>query len=307
MAERPFSTASGDIKAIALAIAEETPLPSNSDTGSSFLEPRAPYMAAAQPTTSDSPRESSWVATPNDSGTMLATKNENYVEDPVHTTPPPTSKRRTVILVLLFLVALILIAAAVVVPVYFTVIRPKSNRTTKNSSGGGSSPTTSGGPSGGSAPPNSPTTGGDGSTVYTANGTFTYSNKFGGFCKYFTDFILSWRYVNPCDYWAIFKISSLRPSTCCPVLTTCYPGVDDPNDPFNNNAQPNSWTPPLNKSWDYTVTHINGCGLISSFLSLLLIFTHFFLVLTLEAGLFWNRSLLQPCFRSTLVPLMSGP
>ena len=38
--------------------------------------------------------------------------------------------------------------------------------------------------------PSSPTniiTGGDGSTIHAADGsTFTYNNKFGGFCKYFT-------------------------------------------------------------------------------------------------------------------------
>ncbi|KAJ4471412.1 glycoside hydrolase family 5 protein [Lentinula aciculospora] len=37
--------------------------------------------------------------------------------------------------------------------------------------------------------------------------------------------------------------------------------VYDPNDPFNNNARPNSWTPPLNTSWDWTTDRIYGVNL----------------------------------------------
>ncbi|EKM81294.1 hypothetical protein AGABI1DRAFT_72198 [Agaricus bisporus var. burnettii JB137-S8] len=37
--------------------------------------------------------------------------------------------------------------------------------------------------------------------------------------------------------------------------------VADPNDPLNNNAQPNSWTPPLNQSWDYGKNRIYGVNL----------------------------------------------
>lgn len=36
------------------------------------------------------------------------------------------------------------------------------------------------------------------------------------------------------------------------------PGVSDPNDPFNNNAQANSWTPPLNTSWNWGTDKIYG-------------------------------------------------
>ncbi|KAJ7683958.1 glycoside hydrolase superfamily, partial [Mycena rosella] len=64
---------------------------------------------------------------------------------------------------------------------------------------------------------------GDGSTVTTENGTqFTYNNTFGGFCN---------------------------------------AGVDDPSNPFNNNAKPNSWTPPLNTSWTWGVDRIYGVNL----------------------------------------------
>ncbi|KAJ6515629.1 glycoside hydrolase family 5 protein [Mycena sanguinolenta] len=37
--------------------------------------------------------------------------------------------------------------------------------------------------------------------------------------------------------------------------------VDDPGNPFNNDAQPNSWTPPLNTSWRWGVDRIYGVNL----------------------------------------------
>ncbi|PFH50439.1 glycoside hydrolase family 5 protein [Amanita thiersii Skay4041] len=37
--------------------------------------------------------------------------------------------------------------------------------------------------------------------------------------------------------------------------------VFDPKDPFNNNAQPNSWTPPLNQSWNWGKDRINGVNI----------------------------------------------
>ncbi|KAG2050896.1 glycoside hydrolase family 5 protein [Suillus hirtellus] len=37
--------------------------------------------------------------------------------------------------------------------------------------------------------------------------------------------------------------------------------VDNPNDPFNNGAYPNSWTPPLNSSWTWGVDKVYGVNL----------------------------------------------
>lgn len=34
--------------------------------------------------------------------------------------------------------------------------------------------------------------------------------------------------------------------------------VSDPENPWNNDARPNSWTPPLNTSWDYSRDRIYG-------------------------------------------------
>jgi hypothetical protein len=77
--------------------------------------------------------------------------------------------------------AVALIAVAVIVPVYFVVIKPKNNNVTGGNSNG----------TNGNGNPNSPThqppsngiTGGNGSTIITADGTqFTYINPFGGIC-----------------------------------------------------------------------------------------------------------------------------
>lgn len=37
--------------------------------------------------------------------------------------------------------------------------------------------------------------------------------------------------------------------------------VSDPKNPYNNNARPNSWTPALNETWDFTKHRINGVNL----------------------------------------------
>lgn len=38
-------------------------------------------------------------------------------------------------------------------------------------------------------------------------------------------------------------------------------GIQDPADPYNQNAQPNSWTPPLNTSWTWGKDRIYGVNL----------------------------------------------
>ena len=130
------------------------------------------------------------------------------------------SGRRKRLLLFGGLAALVIIAAAVAIPVGIVVSNnnKKSKSSSDTSSGNGGSSGGSNNPSGSNSPSNkNPTTGGDGSTVTTDDGsTFTYVNKFGGI-------------------W-----------------------VDDPEDPFNNNAQPNSWTPPLNTSWTWGKDKVYG-------------------------------------------------
>jgi len=119
-----------------------------------------------------------------------------------------TRKRIIIVAGILLIIVVIL---AVVLPVIFLVVKPHETSSTGSRSGsGGSNPSS----------PTGATTGGDGSTVITENGTqFLYNNSFGG-------------------YW-----------------------VQDPSDPFNNDARPNSWTPPLNTSWTWGTDKINGVNL----------------------------------------------
>ncbi|KAL5483051.1 hypothetical protein ACEPAI_8280 [Sanghuangporus weigelae] len=118
-------------------------------------------------------------------------------------------------------VAALIVAAAVAIPVGLVVGRKDSqNRAAQNSPGNNNGNGNSTDPNSANPPTVAVTTGGDGSTVTTEDGsTFTYSNKFGGF-------------------W-----------------------VSDPRDPFNNGAQPNAWTPPLNTSWRWGVDKIHGVNL----------------------------------------------
>jgi len=74
--------------------------------------------------------------------------------------------------------AVVALALVVILPVYFTVIKPKNLGGDGGPSGGNG-----GSDSGNPTIVNGLTTGGDGSTVTTENGTeFTYRNQFGGFC-----------------------------------------------------------------------------------------------------------------------------
>ncbi|KAI6101447.1 glycoside hydrolase family 5 protein [Pisolithus croceorrhizus] len=145
-------------------------------------------------------------ATSVDEAPALALSSRSYIG--------PEKKpffRRPFIWISLLLMAIVVVALAVVLPVYFVVIKPHNSSTNTNG-GSGTIPTT-GSPSGA-------TSGGNGSTVVTSDGsTFTYINPFGG-------------------YW-----------------------VSDPNNPFNNDARPNSWTPPLNTSWTWGQDKIYGINL----------------------------------------------
>lgn len=81
-------------------------------------------------------------------------------------------------------------------------------------------------------------TGGDGSVVTLENGTkITYRNSFGGFCA---SFLLLDHHLN------VIELST---------------GVDDPSDPFNDFARPNSWTPALNEEWHWGKNRVFGVNL----------------------------------------------
>lgn len=187
MAERS-SFAEGESSALPI----HTPFPAEEET-SSFISPRAPYLAQANPAMTESPRDSFMHATPNDSGMLLASKNEEYAqEDPIpRKAPAPGAKRRTWLFAVLALLVLIIVVLAVILPIVFTVIKPKDHKSASTQLSSSSqnptataAPTSSGGGSGTSPKSAAAITGGDGSTITASDGsTFTYSNSFGGICK----------------------------------------------------------------------------------------------------------------------------
>ncbi|KZP22691.1 glycoside hydrolase family 5 protein [Athelia psychrophila] len=117
--------------------------------------------------------------------------------------------------------ALIVVVLVVILPVYFTVIK-KHNSSASSSGGGGA---TGAGGGGGGSPGSSP---GSKAAITGGDGsTITMDN--GSNFTYSNAFGGSWYY--------------------------------DPEDPFNNNAQVNSWTPPLNTSWNFSTDQIRGVNI----------------------------------------------
>ncbi|CAL1711946.1 unnamed protein product [Somion occarium] len=125
--------------------------------------------------------------------------------------------------------ALVAIILAVILPVYFVVIKPNQNLTASggsssgDSTGGGANGGGTGGGGGGAA-------GGGGKTNAVTGGDGSTITKDDG-----STFVYRNQFGG---FW-----------------------VSDPENPFLDNAQPNSWTPPLNTSWRWGVDRVNGVNL----------------------------------------------
>ncbi|TFK17920.1 exo-beta-1,3-glucanase [Coprinopsis marcescibilis] len=109
-------------------------------------------------------------------------------------------------------------------PIYFTVIRPREQQSSNEGSVSGSGPAN---PSSGDDP-SKPVETVSGRLLRGSNGS-TVTKDDGSTFIYRNEFDGFW--------------------------------VDDPQDPFNNDAQPNSWTPALNTSWKWGVDRIYGVNL----------------------------------------------
>ncbi|KAG5653125.1 hypothetical protein H0H81_002192 [Sphagnurus paluster] len=175
MADRPVSATSDT-----LDVAIHTPLPLGDED--LFDPPRASYLESEAQT----PRDSYTPPFPpsaSNSGPLLPDYSKPELDENSGESPaPPSRKRRPLLLLLAGLVALAVLVLAVVLPVYFTVIKPKQ----RNVDGGIPEPSSTTTPAGdgpiGDGKPGKATSGGDGSTVETDDGsTFTYTNKFGGY------------------------------------------------------------------------------------------------------------------------------
>ncbi|KAF9234820.1 glycoside hydrolase family 5 protein [Melanogaster broomeanus] len=202
----------------------DTPL---QDNPLEILEPpRASYLAQT-PETSNSPRGSVVAQSPSNSSPLLPANekqlNEAFVDEPTHTTQ--LKKRSLLSRPIFWLITVVVVAVvtlAVVLPVYFLVVKPHQNNSASASPGGAAGGSGSGSGSGGGGG-GSPTTGTTG-----GNGSLVTTSDGTTFT-----------YLNPFGgFW-----------------------VDDPNDPFNNDAQANSWTPPLNTTWTWGVDKVYGVNL----------------------------------------------
>lgn len=123
--------------------------------------------------------------------------------------------------ILAALVALLVIAAAVVVPVYFKVIKPNNNSVQSSNTSSGSSTSSAPSPTQSSAPETP-------QAVISGGDGSTVTTETGSF-----------------------------------IYNNSFGGFwySDPADPFNNNAQAQSWSPPLNTSWRFGIDHIRGVNL----------------------------------------------
>ena len=166
-------------------------VPGTPSQDTQFLEPpRASYLEQTPEPGSDSPRGSVALHSAGNASPLLSQDEKRFSEAFADPAPEllsaePSRKRSILTRPIFWAVAslsLAIVVVAVVVPVYFLVIKPHSNLSSSPStpSGAGGGGGGSGGPSGKSL-----TTGGNGSTVTTSDGsTFTYINNFGGFCEF---------------------------------------------------------------------------------------------------------------------------
>ncbi|KAG6854911.1 hypothetical protein C0991_009734 [Blastosporella zonata] len=134
---------------------------------------------------------------------------------------PPRAKSKRNLIILVVLAALLLAILAVIIPVYFTIIKPNSD---KNSSASDTSSSTA------AANPTSTSTGKPtvAAVVTGGNGSMVTTDD-GSTFTYSNSFGGYW-------YW-------------------------DENDPFNNGARAQSWSPALNETFRYGIDKIRGVNL----------------------------------------------
>lgn len=133
----------------------------------------------------------------------------------------PRAKSRRKIMIIAIIVAIILILAAVIIPLYFAVIRPKSEseaNDSKDESTKGKDENKPGTPKGGNTPAKEAVVTGGDGSIITMEDGTTFVYK--------NPFGGTWYY--------------------------------DPNDPFNNGARAQSWTPALNETFNYGEVAIKG-------------------------------------------------
>jgi len=147
--------------------------------------------------------------------------SQTNVEKPVEENQRRSLTRTTILAIACGVI--IIVFLIVFLPVYFLVIRHNQHASVNTASGNsGSSGSTGAGPSGPSGPSGTP-------TILTGGDGSTVTTENGTQFTYNNSFG---------GYW-----------------------VQDSGNPFNNDARPNSWTPPLNTSWRWGIDRMYGVNL----------------------------------------------
>lgn len=143
-----------------------------------------------------------------------------YMEEKRAAYAPPRSKRKVIVLAVI--AALILLIAAVVIPVYFAVIKPNSKASDNDNDDSDSASSTSSA----AGSKSSGTTSKPSVKIVTGGDGSKVTTEDGSTFTYTNSFGGYW-------YW-------------------------DDQDPFNNGARPQSWSPALNETFNYGVDRIRG-------------------------------------------------
>ncbi|KAJ2922815.1 hypothetical protein H1R20_g14280, partial [Candolleomyces eurysporus] len=205
------------------ALATTTPLPAND--GASLQEPQPQYLESRTPSsiTGQAPPESALGgSTAAFAQKEVAASHGSEEGEPVKPASTKSGKKRVLLFALVGLVALIVVVLAVMLPVYFKVIKPNQN-SAESSTASSDSGSTGHHTSAAPTPTASPTS----STTGGDGSTVTLEDG------------TTFTYANSFGgYW-----------------------VADPDNPYDDGARPNSWTPPLNESFNYATTRIYGVNL----------------------------------------------
>lgn len=163
---------------------------------------------------------------PSSSANILSKEDTGYPPSPPmeHNSRAGRKKKTPLPWIIVGVAGLAIVVVAVVVPIYFTVIKKNNDTAASQSESNGSNTGSNSGSNSGS---NTGSTGDNNSKgVITGADGSTVTMDDGTTFTYSNKFGGFW--------------------------------VQDPDDPFNNNAQAQSWSPPLNQTWDWQNNKVRG-------------------------------------------------
>ena len=195
--DRPRSTATSNYVTpphSPIPLESAPPLPSSFNSALYARESNPSFSAVASASGPEPDKEG---ATPAESTAFLSAD-----KDPGAIPPQPRSiattpfRRRPALWAVALAAVVAVVVLAVIIPVYFAVIHKSPGNKSTNAVNGGSG--SGSGPGSGTGNPRSPTgatSGGDGSTIISGNTSFTYSNRFGGYCELIVSYFNPLKFV----------------------------------------------------------------------------------------------------------------